>query len=94
VRIYLLLASEKHLLENMLRILTKMKKSNSPYSISMPSEPSAGSFGPLKSVSKPARDLKPEATLKLTAPEIIAAQELLARIAARLMAEEMKTSEK
>ena len=70
-----------------------MKKSNSPYSISMPSEPSAGSFGPLKSVSKPARDLKSEATQK--AAGIAEAQHLLARIAARIMTEKRnKTGEK
>jgi hypothetical protein len=77
----------------MLQILTKMKKSNSTYWISEHLEPSAGLFGLLTSGSKPAKDLKAETTRKPTAPEIMAAQALLARIAARIMAEERKTSE-
>jgi hypothetical protein len=71
-----------------------MKKSNSTYWISRPLEPSAGSFGLLMSESKRAKYLKPETTQKPTAPEIMAAQALLARIAARIMAEERKTSER
>jgi hypothetical protein len=44
---------------------------------------------------KPAKDLKPEAIRKLATPEIITAQWQLARIAARIMAQErIKTSEK
>jgi hypothetical protein len=78
----------------MLQMLTKMKNSNNPYWISTASGRSAGSSWLLKGVLKPAKDRKPEATRKLATPETIAAQWLLARIAARIMAEEKKTSEK